>query len=131
MASPVRCETTRDRAPALADSWLTQSELRRAQASEISLDERTRAALVWDEEGLRRALQLSLKRMQLVPLDLMRAWDKGSDGALSAKVPPHHVPNAVTPPSRAHRSVLPSPTNSSHRHRMRGLQLPPSRANSS
>jgi hypothetical protein len=55
------------------------------RATEIHFDEPTRASLEWSEEGLRRALQLTLQRTQLVPLDLMRAWDKQADGALTSK----------------------------------------------
>jgi hypothetical protein len=55
------------------------------RATAIHFDEPTRAALEWSEAGLRRALQLTLQRTQLVPLDLMRAWNKEADGALTSK----------------------------------------------
>jgi hypothetical protein len=69
-------------------AWLTQSAVRRAKAVEVFVDEPTRASMEWSEDGVRRALQVTLKRAGLVPLDMMRAWDKEADGALSSKGTP-------------------------------------------
>jgi hypothetical protein len=67
-------------------SWLTKREHRRSIASEVAFDDATRDNLEWSETGLRYALQLTAIKNGLVPLDLMRAYDKQKDGSLSAKV---------------------------------------------